>query len=128
MKSKISILTLALAPFLASAQEFTFSRTIDGFLAYLIYLGGRIMPLLILAALVLFLFGIVRLFFFKSDGADGKKNRDFVLYGIVALFVMVSVWGLVNILRSTFSLDNRNVPPPPAIPQQSSPMAPATLN
>ncbi|MEN9604733.1 MAG: hypothetical protein RJB39_418 [Candidatus Parcubacteria bacterium] len=127
MKSKLSILTLALAPFLASAQEFTFSRTIDGFLAYLIYLGGRIMPLLILAALVLFLFGIVRLFFFNKE-ADGKKNRDFVLYGIVALFVMVSVWGLVNILRSTFSLDNRNIPPPPAIPQQTSPMAPPTLN
>lgn len=127
MKSKLSILTLAFVPFLASAQEFTFSRTIDGFLAYLIYLGGRIMPLLILAALVLFLFGIVRLFFFKGAEADNKKNRDFVLYGIVALFVMVSVWGLVNILRSTFSLDNDNIPEPPAIPQQMSPMAQPAL-
>ena len=123
MKFKISIFALALAPLLTAAQSVPFAKTIDGFLGYLVYLGGRIMPLLILLALVFFLFGIFRLFFYKTGEADNKKNRDFVLWGIVALFVMVSVWGLVNVLKTTLNLDNVNIPPPPAVPYQDSPRA-----
>lgn len=122
MKFLLSILTLALAPVLAGAQQAPIARTVDGLLAYLIYLGGRIMPLLILGALVLFLFGVVKTFFWNS-GADKESGKSFILWGIVALFVMVSVWGLVNVLRGTFSLDNDNVPPAPAVPVQNSPTA-----
>lgn len=126
MKSKISIFALAFAPLLAAAQQGgpeSFAKTIDGFLGYLVYLGGRIMPLLILAALVFFLFGIFKLFFYKADGAKDAENRKFVLWGIIALFVMVSVWGLVNVLARTLNLDNVNIPPPPAVPYQNSPRA-----
>jgi hypothetical protein len=33
---------------------------------------------------------------------EGKKT---VYYGIIALFVMMSIWGFVNILNSTFGLN-----------------------
>jgi hypothetical protein len=33
---------------------------------------------------------------------EGKQT---VYYGIIALFVMVSIWGFVNILTTTFGLD-----------------------
>ena len=46
-----------------------------------------------------------------------------MLWGIVALFVMVSVWGLVNVLKGSFNLDNENIPVAPAIPVQSAPYA-----
>ena len=122
MKFLLSILAVALAPAFAAAQQAPIARTVDGLLAYLIYLGGRIMPLLILGALVLFLFGVVRTFFWNS-GAGKEEGKSFILWGIVALFVMVSVWGLVNVLRGTFSLDNDNVPLAPAVPVQNSPTA-----
>lgn len=136
MKAKFSILTLALLPFLAKAQPFIaanpagatnsqgFAATIDGFIGYLLYLAGRALPLLILAALVMFLFGIFQIFFLKkgADAAD-NKGRNFILWGIVGLFVMVSVWGLVNVVRDTLRLDNSRVPAAPAIP---FPAAPAT--
>lgn len=122
MKLLLSILTLALAPVFALAEQAPIARTVDGLLAYLIYLGGRIMPLLILGALVLFLFGVVKTFFWNS-GAGKEEGKGFILWGVVALFVMVSVWGLVNVLRSTFSLDNDNIPPAPAVPVQNSPTA-----
>lgn len=126
MKAKFSILTLALLPFLAKAQgglgSQGFAATIDGFIGYLLYLAGRALPLLILAALVLFLWGILRIFFWDRGHAD-DNNKKFILWGVVGLFVMVSVWGLVNVVRDTLRLDNSRVPAAPALP---FPAAPAT--
>lgn len=122
MKLLLSILTLALAPVFAAAQQAPIARTVDGLLAYLIYLGGRIMPLLILAALVLFLYGVVKTFFWNG-GAGKDEGKSFILWGVVALFVMVSVWGLVNVLRGTFNLDNNNIPLAPTVPVQNAPSA-----
>lgn len=122
MKLLLSILTLALTPILAAAQTAPIARTVDGLLSYLIYLGGRIMPLLILAALVLFLFGVVKTFLWNS-GAGREEGKGFILGGIIALFVMVSVWGLVNLLRNTLNLDNKDIPLAPAVPVQNAPEA-----
>jgi len=57
----------------------------------------RLIPTLIALAVLLFLWGILKYVFAKSD-ADKTTARTFMLWGIVALFVMVSVWGLVRIL------------------------------
>lgn len=124
MKLLLSILTLALTPVLTFAQGTApVTRTVDGFLNYIIYLAGRALPLLILAAVVLLLFGIVKTFFFQSSEDKRKEGKAFIGWGIVALFVMVSVWGLVNVLRGTFQLDNNNIPAAPTIPVQNAPMA-----
>jgi len=45
----------------------------------------------------------------KSDGEESRKEwRNAILYGIVGLFVMVSVFGLVNILTGTFGFGGNN--------------------
>lgn len=126
-KSLLSIFT-AIVPVLSFAQTAPIARTIDGFLDYILYLAGRALPLLILAALVLLLYGIVKTFFFNSSEDSRKEGKSFIINGIIALFVMVSVWGLVNILRGTFNLDNNNVPLAPAIPVQNAPAAMPTSN
>ena len=62
----------------------------------------RLIPLVISVALILFLIGIVQ---FVTAGGDEEKRaaaRGMIIFGIIALFVMVSVWGFVNILSRTF--------------------------
>lgn len=62
----------------------------------------RLIPLVISIALILFLIGIVQ---FVTAGGDEEKRaaaRGMIIFGIIALFVMVSVWGFVNILSRTF--------------------------
>lgn len=122
---KILALLASIAPALLVAEENSpagsAARSIDGILNWLIGLAARALPLLILAALVLFLFGIVKRFFLGGkEGADRAEAGKYILYGIVALFVMVSVWGLVNVLKGTFNLDTINIPAAPAIPYQKS--------
>lgn len=57
----------------------------------------RLIPMLVSLAVLLFLWGVLKYVFAKSDG-DKKDARNFMIWGIVGLFVMVSVWGLVRIL------------------------------
>jgi hypothetical protein len=40
----------------------------------------------------------------------------YILWSVIFIAVMVSVWGLVNILTSTFNLD-KTAPNPPPIPE-----------
>lgn len=129
MKKTLSLLA-AFSPAIVFAQSNApIARTVDGLLNWIIYIASRALPLLILAALVLFLFGIVKRFFWAKDDANKGEAGRYVLWGIVALFVMVSVWGLVNVLRGSFNLDNSNIPLAPAVPVDQAPFAvPATKN
>lgn len=80
--------------------------------------GGLIqglIPIVIGLGVLVFLWGILR-YVLASDDAGKSQGRVFMLWGIIALFVMVSVWGLVNILRETLQL-NPATPPAPGIPR-----------
>jgi uncharacterized membrane protein YidH (DUF202 family) len=68
--------------------------------------------LVIGVALLVFLWGIFK-YFFASDDAGKKIGRTYILWGIIGLFVMVAVWGLVNLLRSSLGMNTR----PPAVPE-----------
>lgn len=51
----------------------------------------------------------------KAEGDKKEEARNSIIYGIVGIFVMVSVWGLVNIFVNTFGLNNDDVPTPPTL-------------
>ena len=111
MKYILTILTLALPQL--SFAEAPLTNSILGIVEFLVFLASQILPLIIIAALVLFLFGIAKRFFWGGD--DGVKSGQYILWGIVGLFAMVSVWGLVNLLRNTFKLNNEVTPDAPRI-------------
>ncbi|MEN9582777.1 MAG: hypothetical protein RL641_731 [Candidatus Parcubacteria bacterium] len=54
-------------------------------------------------ALLVFIFGIVR-YVIASNEEDKAKGRSFMIWGIIGLFVMVSVWGLVGFLGNTLQV------------------------
>lgn len=107
-----SVPVLALTPFVVSAQG------IQGLIGTAIGIITGLIPLIIGLAVLLFLWGVLRYVFMKDD-SDKKEARNFMMWGIIALFVMVSVWGLVNILDQTLlgtGQSQYNVPRVPAIP------------
>ncbi len=60
----------------------------------------NVIPIIIGLAVLVFIWGVLQYVVSKEDAGkeDGKK---YMLWGIIALFVMVSVWGLVNLLQRT---------------------------
>lgn len=69
---------------------------------WLLGIVGRLIYLIIALALVSFLYGILKLSFIDGHKPEAREQaRKFMFWGIVSLFVMVSVWGLVSIFKVT---------------------------
>jgi hypothetical protein len=65
---------------------------------------GYIIPFLFTLATVAFIWGIIQ-FFLNPENEEGRsKGKSFMLWGIIALFVMVSMWGLVGVIGNTFGV------------------------
>lgn len=106
---KTALLSAALfaAPFVAFAQT-----TAASGLMGLVNLAGTVInaviPLLIGAAIVVFFWGLVKYIL-------NRKNKDILYMGIIALFVMVSVWGIVRIMQSTLGIGGTQTLPVPHV-------------
>ncbi len=73
-----------------------------------------VMLLMVSAAAVYFMYGVLTYVRRGEDEGDRAKGISMMWYGIVAIFVMISVWGLVYILINTFNLDT-SAPPIPKL-------------
>ena len=56
--------------------------------------------MLVAAALVAFLYGAAYNML-KAGERGGTALRQFLVWGVVILFVMVSIWGILNLLQQT---------------------------
>jgi hypothetical protein len=66
------------------------------------------MYVIIALAVMGFMWGIVKTLFNSDNEIAKKEGRAFMLYGVITLFVMTSVWGLVYLLRQTFDIPDQN--------------------
>jgi hypothetical protein len=64
----------------------------------------RIVPLIMSLALLAFLWGILQYIRKGGEPAEREQARQFMLWGIIGLAVMASVWGLVRILTNTIGV------------------------
>ncbi|HEY0948157.1 MAG TPA: pilin [Candidatus Paceibacterota bacterium] len=108
---KLGYLAAALAfPFFVSAQvTATNAGSIGQGIISLI--NNVLVPLVFAIAFIVFIWGVFQ--YFIMGGADEEKRengKSLMLWGIIGFFVMVSVWGLVNILRGTFQTTNTAPP------------------
>lgn len=68
------------------------------------YLNRAVVPLIFSVAMVAFIWGVVQ-YVINTDNETAKtKGKDFMIWGIVGLAVMLSIWGLVQILGNTFGV------------------------
>lgn len=86
--------------------------SLEGVVMWLVGIMNQLVYVIIGAALVMFLYGILRLSFVDGQKPESREQaRKFMFWGIVSLFVMVSVWGLVRIFQFTlFGSGNLIVP------------------
>ncbi len=98
----VSLIILSASAIPAYAVVTTFKQMID-----IVFINGilsPIVPLLIGLAVVVFIYGVLVLVF--SEGGEKREDgKKFMFWGIIGIFVMVSVWGLVAVLQGTFNLN-----------------------
>jgi len=64
---------------------------------------NAMIAILITAAVVAVFWGVVVALF--SSGAEKKKEGiTIAIYGVVAIAIMVSIWGIIRLLQNTFNV------------------------
>lgn len=77
---------------------------------------NSLLPLLIAVAVIYFFWGLVM--FIRAAGSDPKaaeNGKTIMIWGIVALFVMLGIWGIVGWLLDATGFRGGTVPAIPTI-------------
>lgn len=110
MKKQLTKITSALFLTLAPVTTFAAVTSFDALVTQLMNYIKLLVPFVIALTLLVFLWGILKLVFSAGSDKDHTEGIKFMTWGIVSLFVMVSVWGLVAILTKTFFNGNVVIP------------------
>jgi len=104
-----SVISLGLPVIVMAAGQ----PNLNGYLGTAIGQGSGLLSslvtLLLGLAVVWFIWNVIR--YAMSNEDDGKeKAKSQMINGIIAIAVMVSIWGIVAILRGAFGVESGSVP------------------
>ena len=126
MKLKIGSFLLFALPFFALAQTTSAQSFIGNFLTFS---NTVLIPFLIGIAFLFFTFNVIRYFVIGGGNDEGReKARNLALYGVLAFFIIVIFWGIVNILSSSLGFDGKHTPTPDYLEKNGTTFQPTTVN
>jgi hypothetical protein len=74
-------------------------------------INNILVPVLFAVAFIVFLWGAFKTFILGHASDEVKKEgTNLMLWGLIGFFVMISIWGLVNILTGTINFGNDSGP------------------
>jgi hypothetical protein len=87
--------------------------TIGEYLASIVgFINVYLIPFLFAIAFFVFIWGVFN--YFVAGGANEEqrdKGKQLVMWGIIGFVIMVSVWGLVNLVTNTLDFDENGGTP-----------------
>ena len=92
--------------FATALPAVVFAATLSSIVVNLKILVNQLVAFVIGLAVLVFLWGVLK---YITAGADSKKveeARNFIIFGIIGIFVMFSIWGLINLLSVTLNLSS----------------------
>jgi len=118
---KILTLIFFVFPAIALAQI----NTVKDLLTAITSLIALLIPLAYGLALLFFLWGIAKFIFKAGDEKAKEEGKRLMIWGIVGLFVITSIWGIIAVFRyDLLGVPTRNmISPPgpsPTIPTQNA--------
>ncbi|OGC88307.1 hypothetical protein A2419_00390 [Candidatus Adlerbacteria bacterium RIFOXYC1_FULL_48_26] len=103
-----------LAPFFAYAQTGTAPKirltnpssglTLDGLVKMFVGLLNSLTGLFLTVAIIAFFWGLVRYIYYAGDVKGRKKGRDTIVWGLIGLFVVVALAGILEFLKGVLPL------------------------
>lgn len=74
------------------------------------------LPIVVGLALLGFFWGLMKFIFAAGDEGKRDEGKQIMIYGIIGLFVMVSVWGLVGFIGSALNVQSGGNATIPTVP------------
>lgn len=108
MKKALALTSVTLAAFAVPLVSMAAISNVSDVGSFIINtINNVLVPVLFALAFIAFLWGAFQTFILGATNDEAKtKGKDLMLWGLIGFFVMVSVWGLVNILTGTVSFGN----------------------
>ncbi len=107
LTNPVAPLTVMLVPFFADAV--TFLDTLNLINRFL----NALVPMVITIAILYFFWGLVS--YMMKVGEKREEAIQQMIWGVIAIFVMVSIWGVIKLLQATFKVGDTNPVIPKAI-------------
>jgi hypothetical protein len=87
------------APLAVFAQSFD-SGELSAYIGNIIlFINDTLVPFIFALAFLVFVWGAFQYFIFSKGSEEGQeKAKNLMLWGIIGFFVMVAIWGIVNLL------------------------------
>lgn len=101
---KVIAFGVLFAPFMASAQIAAGVKNASGLILFLQDVLKTASVLILAAAVVYFLWNVFGFIMSAGEPDERAKKQSGIIYGIIGIAVMVSIWGLVGFLTSTANL------------------------
>ena len=79
-------------------------------------INNYVVPVLMAIAFLVFLYGVAKAYIFSEGSEDKVKDgHQVALWGVIGFVIMISVWGLVNIVKDTLIISTvkTDTPTPP---------------
>lgn len=86
----------------ASNYVYGSGSTITDIIFFMINLINQAVVLVVALALLFFFWGVAKFILNADNEEKRKEGKSVMMWGIIALFVMLFVWQIVNILANTF--------------------------
>lgn len=82
------------------------SSRFDGVVKYIVcLLQESVVPFIFALTIAVFFWGMMK-FISTQDAGEREQGKQFMLWSIIAIAVMFSVWGLVHIFNQTFGVSD----------------------
>lgn len=111
---KIIAFGLVFAPFLASAQATNLNASnVNNLVVFLSGLLKAAVALIFAGAVVFFLWNVFKYVMSAGDGEAKAEANKGIIYGIIGIAIMASVYGLISFIIGSLGLTPGTVGPPP---------------
>lgn len=94
----------------ATCSNTRFNSLIDILNAGKCFIRNGVIPIIIVVAVLYFLVAVFR-YISEKDSKKQLEHRQTIIWGLIGLFVLVSVWGIVEILSNILGLGSANPVP-----------------
>ena len=101
---------LSLAPALSFAADWSLSdSTFSGVIGYVLKLLNLVIPILFIGAFIFFFWGLSKFILnTKGNQAELEKGKNYMMWGILALFIMITYRVFVAMFSGEFGFKNVN--------------------
>lgn len=96
----LSLITLLFPSMLVAQTPQNFRQVSDLFVDLL----TSLIPILVGGAMLVFFWGLIKYLTKINDANAHKQGKDLMLWGIVTIFVMLSLWGIVRFMQRSIGI------------------------